>query len=114
MMKIRLDRTDTGLIRGFRISGHAGYGEYGHDILCAGISAIAQTVIGSLLDIAGVEPVYVLAEGDIRCELPDPATIPPDKLEACRILMESLALGCRQIQASYGSAYIQIHEDRFQ
>ncbi len=112
-MMIKLSRTASGLIRRFTVSGHAGYGPHGSDILCAAVSAIAQTVIGSLQDVAGLEPDYVLAAGDIRCELPDPAGLEPAQLESARVLMESMAVGCRQIAASYGTQYIQVKEVRY-
>lgn len=113
MMTIKLSRASSGLIRRFTVSGHAGYGPYGSDILCAGVSAIAQTVIGSLQDLAGLDPDYVLADGDIRCDLPDPASMQSQQLETARILMESMAIGCRQIEASYGTSYIQVKEVRY-
>ncbi|MDD2457049.1 MAG: ribosomal-processing cysteine protease Prp [Eubacteriales bacterium] len=113
MMTIKLSRTASGLIRRFTVTGHAGYGAYGSDILCAGVSAIAQTVIGSLQDLAGLEPDYVLAGGDIRCELPDLSRLQPHQLETARVLMESMAVGCRQIAASYGPSYIRIKEVRY-
>ena len=113
MMTIKLFRTESGLIRRFTVSGHAGYGPHGADILCAGVSAIAQTVIGSLQDVAGLEPVYILADGDIRCELPDPSTLQSRQLETARVLMESMAVGCRQIEASYGTSFIEVKEVRY-
>ena len=37
--------------RTLTISGHAGYAEQGKDIVCAGVSAIAYTLLGYLEDI---------------------------------------------------------------
>ncbi len=114
MIKVNLSHTNTGLIRKFTAIGHAGYGDFGEDILCAAVSAIAQTVIGSLQDIAGLNPDYTLQDGNIRCEIPDPMTLSDQQLETARILMESFAVGCRQIEATYGSDFISVKTKRFQ
>jgi uncharacterized protein YsxB (DUF464 family) len=114
MMKIKLARTSSGLIRRFTATGHAGYAPHGEDILCAGVSAIAQTVIGSLEDIAGINPAYVLRDGEISCELPDLASLSEQQIEIARVLMESMSIGCRQIEASYGSSYVQVREVKYQ
>ena len=37
------------------ISGHAGYAEPGKDIVCAGVTALMQTLIQSIKDLAGDE-----------------------------------------------------------
>ena len=43
---IRYDRDEMSL----EITGHAGGGEAGHDIICAGISVLEQTLLRTLLD----------------------------------------------------------------
>ncbi len=61
MLKATLLRKDTmpgqenkpGLLVGFRIRGHAGFAEYGQDIVCAGASAIAQAAVLGLKDTLG-------------------------------------------------------------
>lgn len=45
MIKISVMRQNDGKIIGLSIEGHAGAGAYGQDIVCAGISALAQSVI---------------------------------------------------------------------
>jgi len=43
--------TGKGVVFGFRVKGHAGFAEYGKDVVCAGVSAIAQTALLGLQDI---------------------------------------------------------------
>lgn len=38
---------------GIKVSGHANYAEAGKDIVCAGVTALAQTLIRSLEDLIG-------------------------------------------------------------
>lgn len=46
------------------IKGHANYAEHGQDIVCAGVSAIIQTAILGLEEIAKNYPNHVKIKGD--------------------------------------------------
>ncbi len=65
MIKISVKRQNDEKIIGLSVEGHAGAGAYGQDIVCAGISALAQSVILGLAkhlhrDIAyDVKPGYL-------------------------------------------------------
>ena len=48
MITINLQHGPDGWIETFSASGHAGYAADGPDIICAAISVLAQTAIGSL------------------------------------------------------------------
>lgn len=48
MIEISVVRQDDGKVIGLSIEGHSGTAERGHDIVCAGVSALAQSVILSL------------------------------------------------------------------
>ena len=41
------------------ISGHAGYAEYGKDIVCAGVTALTQTLIQSIDDLTAVSYTHL-------------------------------------------------------
>lgn len=45
---VELHETTRGYPRWFRVMGHAGFDATGRDIVCAGVSAIAQTVLRAL------------------------------------------------------------------
>ena len=47
------------------VIGHAGYDKPGKDIVCAGISAIATTLIATLEEI-GTDMTYTVESGDIK------------------------------------------------
>jgi uncharacterized protein YsxB (DUF464 family) len=113
MITVTLYRTPAGFIRRFTAKGHSGYAEQGADIICAAVSAIAQTVIGSLEDLAFLKPDYILADGHIECTVPDPDDMPTGQYSTARVLMDSLAVGCRQIEASYGRQYVKVKESVF-
>ena len=48
MITITLQHDPDGWIESFCASGHAGYAADGPDIICAAVSVLAQTAIGSL------------------------------------------------------------------
>ena len=54
---------------GIEISGHAGYAETGKDIVCAGVTALTQTLIKSLEHLTRDEIKYKISPGraDIHC-----------------------------------------------
>lgn len=54
---------DTDEIRRVRITGHAGQNAYGHDILCAGVSALTIATINALEEYAGLQPEPAIKEG---------------------------------------------------
>lgn len=48
---------------GIEISGHAGYAEAGKDIVCAGVTALTQTLIRSLEGLTSDEIKYEISPG---------------------------------------------------
>ncbi len=113
MITVTLQRCPNGYIRRFSAIGHSGFGEAGSDIICAAVSAIAQTTIGSLQDLAGLHPDFTLEDGRIECQTADPADMAPEQYRTARTLMDAMALGCSQIQNSYGKQYIKVMESNF-
>lgn len=59
-MRIRPERIE--------ISGHAGYAEPGKDIVCAGVTALTQTLIQSIDDLTDDEIEYRISPGKVEVE----------------------------------------------
>ena len=63
MIRIRYDRKGPELT----LQGHAQAGEYGHDLVCAGVSVLVQTLADNVQELAGRgivwEPVTVVQPG---------------------------------------------------
>lgn len=51
MIDIKIFRNKLKYISGFKIEGHAEYGPHGEDIVCAGVSILAQTTLISLFKV---------------------------------------------------------------
>lgn len=91
------------MIERFTIQGHAGYAEYGSDIVCAAVSALAINAINSIDTLVKIPYNYYESEdGQLECSLTD-----PDHHDA-QLLLQSLLLGLQSIQTSYGSQYLNI------
>lgn len=102
---------DQAVVRAFTFEGHSGYAEAGHDIVCAGMSTLAVSVIGSLQELIKTEPDYSIDEetGRISCELKDYEHYDQeDKLKA-KTLMEAVLIGTKQALDAYGK-YIKLRE----
>lgn len=105
MTKITFHKTKAGEYRGFTCEGHAGYADYGKDIVCASISVLVINTINSLEEIAR-ERMEVAADedtGTIRCFFVDL----PLK-ETSKVLMDSLVLGLTQIEQQYGKKHCKL------
>ena len=57
-------------MRGFMVSGHAGAGEHGNDLVCAAISFLATTCANALESVAGAGPEVEQADGYLKVWLP--------------------------------------------
>ena len=91
-------------IKGFEIKDHAGYADYGQDIVCAAISALSQTAVMGLTEVVGVE-CQVEIRSLSACRLPN----------FCRGLaaepgcLRTLAKGLKAIAAEYPD-YLSVRE----
>ena len=94
-------RRPDGALVGFISQGHSGYARAGSDIVCAGISALTQSTLNGLLNVAQVPVEHEI--DDQRALLK--AMIPPDatekQLEKAQILLETLLQGLQAIERSY-------------
>ena len=108
MIKGTFYRTESGTIHQFRITGHAGAGEYGEDIVCAAVSALSINVINSVSSLAGIE-MQVEADqengGFLEATISEDLT--QEQKNVAQILLESLLLGLESVQEDY-QQYIQI------
>ena len=91
-------------VTGFRTEGHAGYAEYGEDIVCAAVSILVTNTINSIESFTSAVFDYDVDEkrGFIDFKIISEAT-PETKL-----LLKSLILGLQMIQEEYGEKYLRI------
>lgn len=102
MITATLFKTDQGDFSGFHLQGHADYAEYGFDIVCAAVSALAINTVNSI-EAFSKEP-FTVHESDGELEF---------YLKSCQYLesqlfLKSFALALENIHKEYGSKYIRI------
>lgn len=104
MVKATIIKDSVGVYRGFRFIGHAGFDEYGKDIVCAAASVLAQNIVNS---------IESLTEDKFRCQMDEKkgmlkfrfiGVVSPES----KLLMDSMVLGLTSIEEAYGSQYIKI------
>lgn len=88
MIKIELQRNSNGMISAIHVSGHSGTAEKGSDIVCAGISVLAQAAIVGITEHLHREIDYSIdPSGDLWLQLKGS---PDDLTEA---VLETVRLG---------------------
>ncbi len=79
---------------GIEISGHANYAEAGKDIVCAGVTALVQTLIGSLKNLTRDEIEYEISPGRADIYYGDPS-------EEGKLLVDAFFIGICMIADEY-------------
>ncbi len=104
MLKVRLLRkADSGgepVLCGFAVEGHAGFADYGKDIVCAGVSAIAQAALFGLQDILGEDVTKEMREGYLKVQV-DPSL---SAKEGPKAVLRTFELGLAAVERSYPGA----------
>lgn len=93
------------------ISGHSGYGQNGFDIVCAGISALTQTLILSITRLIKIKQNVIRKDGLLKTEiiLKETDTEQNSKLI---LILETLLIGLLEINKEYpGSVKIEFVTD---
>ncbi|MGI6580494.1 MAG: ribosomal-processing cysteine protease Prp [Saccharofermentanales bacterium] len=99
-------------VESFCLTGHAEYAESGKDIYCSAVSAIAQTVIGTLTEFieAGQDFIYLNQSGEIECQILNYDNLPQDTRIAVQSLMLSAYIGLKQIEMIDGQKFLSIEK----
>ena len=98
-----------GDITGFEISGHAESGPYGHDLVCAAVSAVSFGVVNAIVTLCGFEPdVEQGGEGGYL-----KITLPGEMNESihskAQTLLEGMQVSLETIEQDY-EQYIKISQ----
>lgn len=91
-------------ITGFEVSGHAGYDEYGRDIVCAAVSALATNTANS---------IEQFTEDDMTVDVDEKTgllrlTMTSIISDSSKLLLKSFKLGIESIEQAYGSEIVNI------
>ncbi|WP_141433633.1 ribosomal-processing cysteine protease Prp [Bacillus sp. 03113] len=101
MIRISINRNETGHIQSFTVSGHAMYGKHGEDIVCAGVSAVSFGAVNAIMSLTGIKPGIQQGEnGFLQCEMPE--ALPDETQEKVQLLLEGMIVQLQTIEQDYG------------
>lgn len=100
MTRVRMI-TRRGRCVGFTASGHTGFAERGHDIVCAAVSALTQTCELGLSDVLGLEPVVARDDERGAYVVRLPRGVRKAQLRRAQLLFRTLYIGLKSIEAAY-------------
>lgn len=98
MIKVDIYKDRDGRYKGFRCAGHAGYADYGSDIVCSSVSAVAIGTCNSIEKLAGDKVAARTEEETGLLEVDFPEGLGHDGT----LLMDAMSLTLKDIAVSYG------------
>ena len=100
MTTITVYTLDSGIIRGYEAGGHAGGKRIrGYDLVCCAVSALTQTGVNALCEVAGFEPEVEVKDGYLRCILPE--DLADKQIADAQIILRTIMTGLTDIQKIY-------------
>lgn len=95
MTEIRLLYAGNAL-KGYEVSGHAGAGTEGNDLVCAAVSFLATTCANALETVALVKPEISQGDGELAVTLPESQMNP-----GAIVILETFRQGARDLEDAY-------------
>ena len=92
MIKVEIFKNRDGKISGYEVTGHSGTAARGEDIICAGVSALAQSALWGIGEHLHREVDYKVASGKLSMRLKG---VPDDLTEA---VLQPMLYGMREIE----------------
>ncbi len=103
---IRVEFTKSGeLLTAFSVSGHAGYDDYGHDIVCASVTSAVQLTANGITEVLKLPAKVDVEENLIR------VTLPSRQREKGQPFLQALLLHLRLLAQDYeGTIQVNLSE----
>ena len=99
MIRIRIKRDHRNDIQAYTVTGHALTAPHGQDLVCAAVSALAQTTILGFYEVLKQQPAYEITEGKLECRMMD--SLDEKQRSEAAILLKTMLAGFRNIQQQY-------------
>lgn len=99
MIAVQIQRTPDGAIAELRVSGHAEYADPGEDIVCAGVSALVQSALLGLKQVAKHPHEGKATSGRMHCRVKAGGT--PESTLKAQAILETTVIGLRDIAKEY-------------
>ena len=93
MIRVRFTTAD-GLLSGFTVSGHAGAGAYGQDIVCAAVSSATYMTANTITEILGLPADIAVEDGYLSLQV-------SGELTSCQTVLAGFRLHIEAMQQEY-------------
>ena len=104
MTKIKIFKDKSGNIIQYEMIGHADFGEYGNDILCAAISVLSQTTLIALNKVCGIEEddiSFSVDEDKGYLKVSIPKDLEKNISDRANIVLETMIVGLEDLAEQY-------------
>lgn len=109
MIKVTIYRKDNKIIA-FEITGHAGSGPYGHDLVCAAVSAVSFGAVNAVIKLCDIEPNIKQNDDGGYLYVTLPFHLEKDIKDRASLLLEGMLVSLQTIEREYQS-FIHINEN---
>ncbi|MTH52991.1 ribosomal-processing cysteine protease Prp [Bacillus mangrovi] len=107
MINVTVNRSSSGAIQSFSMSGHAEFDDTGKDLVCAGASCVAFGSINAVHALTGIDPVIETDQKNGYLSFQWPESASGEAFEKGQLLLEGMLVSMRTIEEQYGE-YIRI------
>lgn len=87
-----------------KLEGHADSVDSGYDLVCCAVSVLSQSILIGLTEVLNFNIEYSIENGFLSFSL---SGLKKKEIESCQVLMKTMLLGLKSIEASCGK-YISI------
>ncbi|WP_226583360.1 ribosomal-processing cysteine protease Prp [Halobacillus litoralis] len=108
MIRVSMFRSH-GEITGFEISGHAESGPYGHDLVCAAVSAVSFGAVNSIVALCEFEPHVEQGGEGGYLKVILPKDLKDSVMTKAQTLLEGMQVSLKTIEQEYDQ-YIKISQ----
>ena len=93
MIRVRFHTADDAIL-GFTLSGHAGAGDHGQDIVCAAVSSAAYMTANTITEIIGAPADIAVDDGYMKL-------LVTDHIDGCGDILSGFRLHLQALQEQY-------------
>ncbi|MDX8289989.1 ribosomal-processing cysteine protease Prp [Metabacillus indicus] len=102
MIQAVINRSSSGLIESFTLSGHADFDVHGKDIVCAGASAVVFGAVNAVHKLTGITPIVEQGGDGGYLSFQLPQDLEQEAAGKAQLLLEGMLVSLQSIELSYG------------
>lgn len=99
MVKVTIYKKSNNYV-GYELKGHSQFAEQGEDIVCAGVSTLAQSTLIAINELVTEKIKYDVESGYLKVNYP--TDINEKQKADVNLLTEAMKLGLREMEKQYG------------